>query len=267
MSESTETETEPEFVRERRGQIEILRINRPDARNALNSAVIAALGNGLHEADRDPSVRAIVLTATGDRAFCAGMDLRDFASGTTASPDLLEGQARFRRALREGITTPLIGAANATAVAGGFELLLMCDLIVCAETAKFGVPEVKRGLFAAGGGAAVLGRWLPPAVALELTMTGDLIDAQRALQLGLVNRVVPSAQVLDEALALAGRVVANGPLGVQATKRIVRASTQLTAAETWALQDELHASVFDSDDAKEGARAFVERRDPVWTGH
>ena len=114
---------------------------------------------------------------------------------------------------------------------------------------------------------SVLGRCLPPAMALELTLTGDLIDAQRALQLGLVNRVVPGAQVLDEALDLAGRIVANGPLGVHATKRIVRAAGQLSMVETWALQDELHAGVFESDDAKEGASAFVEKREPRWTGH
>jgi len=260
-------ESEAELVRERRGSIEVFRINRPEARNALNGAVLAALGNGLFEAERDPSVRAIVLTATGDRAFCAGMDLRDFASGAAPAEELAEGRERFRRFIREGVDTPLIGAANATAVAGGFELLLACDVIVSADTARFGLPEVKRGLFAAGGGVVMLGRWLPPAVALELTMTGDTIDAQRALQLGLVSRVVPGPRVLDEALDVAGRIVANGPLGVQATKRIVRAASQRTAAETWALQDELHAGVFESDDAKEGARAFVERRDPVWTGH
>jgi enoyl-CoA hydratase/carnithine racemase len=261
------TPSEPELVRERRGQVEIFRINRPEARNALNGAVMAGLGNGLVEADADPDVRAIILTATGDRAFCAGLDLRDFASGAVVADDLVEGRDRFRRFIREGVGTPLIGAANGTAVAGGFGVLLACDLIVCADTARFGLPEVKRGLFAAGGGAALLGRWIPPALALELTMTGDTIDAERALQLGVINRVVAGPRVLEEALDLAGRIVANGPLGVQATKRIVRAASQQTAAETWALQDELHASVFESADAKEGARAFVERRDPVWTGH
>ena len=256
-----------EVVRERRDAVEILRINRPEARNALNAAVISGLGLGIEEADADPDVRAIVLTGTGDRAFCAGMDLRGFAAGSNAATSEQDrrGAAAYGRFIRDGIGTPVIGAANATAVAGGFELLLACDLVVAAETAAFGLPEVKRALFPAGGGI-FLGRYVPRAVALELTLTGDTIDARRALELNLVSRTVPQDRVLTEAVDLAERIAANGPLAVRAIKRLVRAATVRPPAEVWALQDELQPQVFGSEDAKEGATAFIERRTPVWKG-
>lgn len=253
------------LVRERRGPIEVLRIDRPEARNALNGSVMAGLANGLYEADRDPEVRAVVITATGDRAFCSGMDLRDFAAGTTASAEIERGRERYRTFIRSGVETPVIGAANGTAVAGGFELLLACDMTVAAETAKFGLPEVKRGLMATGGGM-FLGRRIPPAVAYELTLTGELIDSERALALGLVNRVVPPDEVLDAAIDLAEQIAGNGPIAVRTTKHLVRQSMVLTPEELWDEQDRVRDQVFGSDDAKEGARAFVERRDPVWTG-
>src|SRR5262249_35312917 len=160
-------EQNEELVVTTNGNVRVLRINRPEARNALNTAVISGLGRGLDEADEDPDVRAVIVTGTGDRAFCAGMDLRSFANEGQpggGDPDASRGYARF---LREGITKPVIGAANATAVAGGFELLLACDLVVASEEARFGIPEVKRGLFAAGGGVG-LRRRLPPPMAPHL---------------------------------------------------------------------------------------------------
>jgi enoyl-CoA hydratase len=247
------------------GNVRILRINRPEARNALNSAVIAGLGRGLDEADQDTDIRAVVVTGTGDRAFCAGMDLRSFANEGQpggGDPDASRGYARF---LREGITKPVVGAANATAVAGGFELLLACDLVVASEEAKFGIPEVKRGLFAAGGGVG-LGRRLPMAIALELGLTGDTIDASRAFALGLVNRVVPPGRVLDEAVELANRVAENGPLAVRITKRLMWEALDVSRDQMWELTAGAQSEVFQSEDAKEGARAFVERRPPQWTG-
>ena len=255
-----------EVEQERRGQVQILRINRPEARNSLNAAVITGIGNGVAAADADPDVRAIVITATGDRAFCAGMDLRGFAEGRgLQSAEEEQGLAAFQAFLRSGVSTPVIGAANATALAGGFELLLACDLVVASWAAKFGLPEVKRALFAAGGGV-FLGNRIPLAVALELTLTGEPIAAERAFQLGLVNRLVDPEKVLDEAVALAEAVAANGPLGVSVTKRLVKAAAVEPAATVWALQDQLQPSVFESLDAKEGATAFVERRAPVWQG-
>ena len=182
---ATETPAEPVLVKERRGAVQVLRLNRPEARNALNPELLTAIGLAMLEAEKDPEVRAVVLTGTGDRAFCAGMDLRGFAEGgsggMSGNPDAMRGFARFTNG---EIGVPIVGAANATAVAGGFELLLGCDVVVASEAALFGVPEVKRGLFAAGGGVFVSTR-IPLAVALELTLTGDSIDAGRALSLGL----------------------------------------------------------------------------------
>jgi enoyl-CoA hydratase len=256
-------QTEPVLVTERRGAVTVLRLNRPEARNALNPELLTAIGLAMVAAEDDPDVRAVVLTGTGEKAFCAGMDLRAFAEGggVGGSPDGMRGFARFTSG---EIAVPVVGAANATAVAGGFELLLGCDVVVASEAASFGLPEVKRGLFAAGGGVFLSTR-IPLAMALELTLTGDPIDAHRALSLGLINQVVPPGEVLDTAVALAERIARNGPLALRATKELVRtASTDLARARH--LAAEWQPKVFGSDDAKEGAAAFIEKRDPVWTG-
>jgi enoyl-CoA hydratase/carnithine racemase len=252
-----------ELVRERRGNVLVARLNRPEARNALNATLINGLGSTLNEAEADPEIRAVVLTGTGDRAFCAGMDLRAFASGEQgpSDPDAMEG---YRRLIQGELTVPVIGAANATAVAGGFELLLGCDVIVASSQAQFGLPEVKRGLFAAGGGT-FLGNRIPLAIALEIALTGDSIDAERALALGLVNAVVAPDQVLATALQFARRIAANGPLGVAATKELVRLGVTDAARAAERLV-QLRSVVFNSEDAREGATAFVERRPPVWNG-
>jgi enoyl-CoA hydratase len=252
------------LVVEDRGSVRVLRLNRPEARNALNPALIGALGRALVAADDSPDVRAIVLTGTGDRAFCAGMDLRNFAEGGERGSDE-DAMAAYGRFTRGGLATPIIGAANATAVAGGFEILLACDLVVASEDAVFGIPEVKRGLLAAGGGLH-LGRRLPLAVALELGLTGDTIDARRAETVGLVNRVVPADKVLDAAVELAERIAANGPLAVKATKRVMYEVLDVSREEAWELQQPYVAEVFASEDAKEGALAFVEKRAPNWQG-
>jgi enoyl-CoA hydratase/carnithine racemase len=251
------------LVREDRGAVRVLRLNRPEARNSLNPELIDAIGYGLLAAEEDPDVRAVVLTGTGERAFCAGMDLRAFAEGRRSGGDA-QGMEAFLRFTRGEIGIPVIGAAQATAVAGGFELLLGCDVVVAADTALFGLPEVKRGLFAAGGGVFISTR-IPLATALELTLTGDLIDAARAYALGLVNQVVPSSQVLDAGVDLARRIARNGPLAVQATRALVRtASTDLERAQQ--LAAEWQPKVFGSEDAREGALAFIEKRDPEWKG-
>ncbi len=257
---------EPVLVTERRGAVTVLRLNRPEARNSLSPELSAALGRAFRDAEDDTGVRALVLTGTGDRAFCAGMDLRAFSEGRQASAEDQADMKLFTHYMRDGAASiPVIGAAQATAVAGGFELLLSCDLVVAAETAKFGIPEAKRGLIAAGGGVLIASR-IPMALALELTLTGDMIDAARAYEMGLVNRVVPAAEVVDTAVALGEAIARNGPLALTATKRIVRTSAEDMAAARKML-DEWIPKVFRSDDAKEGATAFIERRDPVWTGH
>jgi enoyl-CoA hydratase len=257
-------DTEPILVREQRGAVLVLRLNRPEARNSLNMELIAQFGAGIVAAEADPGIRAVVLTGTGDRAFCAGMDLAAFASGEKPTPEQREGLGVFDRFIKGNVAVPVVGAANATAVAGGFEMLLGCDVVVASSEAKFGLPEVKRGLFAAGGGVFLTTR-IPAAVALEMGLTGDSIDAERAYALGLVNRVVPPAEVLDAAIALAERIARNGPLGLKATKELARLALA-DPAKAWERQTALQAEVFGSEDAKEGATAFVEKRDPVWKG-
>jgi enoyl-CoA hydratase len=252
------------LVTEQRGLVRLLRLNRPEARNALNPELIAVLGLALTAAEEDDRTRAVVLTGTGDRAFCSGMDLRGFTEGAEGAKADPKGMAAFFRFTKGEIGVPVIGAAQATAVAGGFELLLGCDVVVASETASFGLPEVKRGLFAAGGGVFIANR-IPLALALELTLTGDLIDASRAAAIGLINQVVPADQVVDAAVALAERIAANGPLAIRATREMVWAAAG-NLEQARQLATEWQPKVFGSNDAKEGATAFIERRDPVWTG-
>ncbi|HLM29868.1 MAG TPA: enoyl-CoA hydratase-related protein [Acidimicrobiales bacterium] len=252
------------LVVERHGPVTVVRLDRPEARNALTPPLVSALGATMVTAEADPEVRAVVLTGTGTRAFCAGMDLRSFAGGDQVSSADDPGVAGFVKLAHGEIATPIVGAANGTAVAGGLELLLGCDMVVASSEARFGLPEVQRGLFAAGGGTFI-GQRVPLAVALEMTLTGDAIDAGRAYELGLVNKVVPPDEVLHAALALAERIAANGPLGVAASKELVR----LGASDAGRARERLEAwqkVVFSSQDAQEGARAFVEKRSPVWTG-
>ena len=256
--------SEGALVRELRGSVLIARLNRPDARNALNPEIMRGLGEVVVEAESSTDIRAVVLTGTGDRAFCAGMDLKAFASGEAMDLGADDVRQGFLRLLEGRVTVPLVGAANATALAGGFELLLGCDVIAASSDAKFGLPEVKRGLFAAGGGA-FLGTRIPMSVALEMTLTGDPISAARAYELGLVNVVVAPDEVLETAVTLAERIAANGPLAVAATKELVR----LAGADATSARErlaELQPLIFGSDDAKEGAMAFIEKRPPVWQG-
>jgi enoyl-CoA hydratase/carnithine racemase len=259
------TDIEPMLVRQQVGAVLVLRLNRPDARNSLNPELIGEIGIALASAEQDPEIRSVVLTGTGDRAFCAGMDLRVFAEGgSNPTEEQQAGMEVFRRFVQGEIAVPIVGAANATAVAGGFELLLGCDVVVASSEAKFGLPEVKRALFAAGGGVFLATR-IPLAVALEMTLTGDTIDAERAYALGLVNDVVPRDQVLHAGIAMAERIAKNGPLALRATKELVRLAA-LDAAKASEKLAEWQPKVFNSADAKEGATAFIEKRDPVWSG-
>ena len=256
--------SEAELVREHHGAVMVLRINRPEARNALNAAVIRGLAEGIADAEASPEVRAVVLTGTGSRTFSAGLDLRDFAEQGAGGQGLEDALEQFKRLQDGKVTVPMVGAANGTAVAGGMEMLLGCDVVVASTECRFGLPEVKRGLFS-GGSGTTLGTRIPLAVALELTLTGDLVDAARAYDLGLVNRVVPPDEVLATAIEMARRIAANGPLGVAAAKELVRLWTTDPVAAT-ERRDHWRQVVFNSDDAREGATAFVEKRDPVWRG-
>ena len=256
--------SEPELVKERHGNVLVARLNRPEARNALSPGLLEALGETVLEAEGDVDIRALVVTGTGEKAFCAGMDLRGFAEGGPTSGGDPKANEAMGRLFRGDVGVPIVGAANATAVAGGLELLLASDVIVASSEAKFGLPEVKRGLFAAGGGTS-LGIRIPLAVALELLLTGDTITAQRAYEVGLINAVVPPADVLPRAIDLAERIAANGPLALQVTKELGRLAVTDTAK--WqARLTEVQPIIFGSEDAKEGATAFVEKRPPVWKG-
>jgi len=248
----------------RKGPITTITLSRPEVYNALHIDAHFELNKVFDDFSADPDQWVAIVTGAGDKAFCAGMDLRGFAAAGNDSTGGREATESFMRLLRAEFATPLIGAVNGTAMAGGFELMLACDIVVAADHAKFGLPEVKRGLIAAGTGV-LLGARMPLAAALELTLTGDPIDAARAYELGLVNRVRPAADVLPAALAIAEAVAANGPLAVKATRELVRQSARdVTAAEErlrhW------QQVIFSSEDAREGSAAFVEKRPPVWKG-
>src|SRR5579875_2232853 len=263
MTETATTPGEP-VVRERRGRVEIVRLNREAQRNAINGPTAKALDRIFDELTEDPEVWAVVLTGTGERAFCAGLDLKAFAAGEAG--DVMSTKGGFAGIAARKFPKPLVAAVNGAALAGGFEIVLSCDLVVAAEHATFGIPEVKRGLVAAGGGLIRLERLIPRNVALELALTGDPIDARRAQSLGLVNKVVAAEQLLDEALALAERICENAPLAVRTSKEIMRRARALPEDEAWRMNGELTAPIFTSRDAIEGATAFAERRPPVWQG-
>lgn len=247
--------------RERRGKVEILRLHRPEARNAIDPATARAIETALDEVEGDPGVWCAVITGTGP-VFCAGADLKVIAGGGGA--DIMTERGGFAGIAWRDLTKPLIAAVNGPAVAGGFEIVLACDLVVAADTAVFGLPEVKRGLLASAGGPIRLAQRVPLAVALELALLGEPITATRALDLGIVNRVVPADQVLDEALALADRLVANSPAAVRGARTLVLGAADADRAGAWALNRQIMREVAASPDGIEGATAFIEKRDPVW---
>jgi len=250
-----------EVLVERRGAVQVITINRPEARNALNRAVAVGVRDAVDELDAATDLRAGVLTGAGG-TFSSGMDLKGFLQGEVPS---FPGRGLC------GITQtpprkPVVGAAEGWALAGGFELLLACDLVVAGASTRFGVPEVKSALVAGAGAALLLAQRIPRALALEMLLTGDPIDAARAAQIGLVNRVVADGEALPEAIALAERIAANGPLAVIATKQIANGGGDWPAEQRWDEMAALIGPVFTSADAREGARAFVEKRPPVWQG-
>jgi enoyl-CoA hydratase len=257
--------------RDRRGAVEILTLNRPEKRNALNRELLDALAATFAELETDDDVRVIVLTGAGDRAFCAGMDLAEFASGGGGGNTVAEASdvndtivPSRHQIISWEYPKPLIAALNGATVAGGFEIMMCCDLVVAAEHVVFGLAEVKRGLMPGGGGTLLATR-IPLSIALEITLTGDTIDAPRALELGLINRVVPTGREVDEALVLAQKIADNGPLAVQVVKRLVRKGATEGGGAGWPRPSEA-SMVFGSEDAREGATAFVEKRPARFVG-
>jgi enoyl-CoA hydratase len=252
---------EPAVLSERRGNVLVLTLNRPDARNAVNAAVAEGISRGLDELDGEADLSVGVLAGAG-KGFCSGMDLKAFVKGE--SP--WYGDRGFAGIVQRPPAKPLIAAVEGFAVAGGCEIALACDLIVASRGARFGIPEVKRSLVAAGGGLLRLPRRVPAGLAMELALTGDPIDAERAHAAGLVNVLAEPGCALEGALELAGRIAKNGPLALAATKRILVESSDWTDAEFWEKQGEIAGPVMVSEDAREGATAFAEKRDPVWKG-
>jgi enoyl-CoA hydratase len=250
-----------EVLTERRERVLVITINRPDARNAVNGAVASGIAAALDELDGDDDLSLGILTGAGG-GFCAGMDLKAFVTGERP----WAGDRGFAGITQRAAEKPLIAAIEGFAVAGGLEVALACDLIVAARGAKLGVPEVKRSLIAAGGALLRLPRALPRPIAFELALTGDPITAERAHELGLVNQVTEPGEALGAALALGERITANGPLARRATKRILTEAVDWTDEEFWAKQGEIAGPVMGSEDAREGAIAFAEKRAPVWRG-
>jgi enoyl-CoA hydratase len=246
---------------ERRERVLVITLNRPDQRNAIDAAVANGVADALDEFDADASLSVGIVTGAGGY-FCAGMDLKAFAAGETP---WVEGRG-FGGIVERSSDKPLIAAIEGFAVAGGLEVALACDLIVAARGARLGVPEVKRSLVAAGGGLLRLPRMLPRNVAVELALTGDPISAERAHELGLVNRLTEPGEALQVALELSEAIAANGPLALQATKRILLESADWPQREFFSRQAEISGPVFASEDAQEGARAFAEKRAAVWKG-
>jgi enoyl-CoA hydratase len=241
--------------------IQTITINRPAARNAMTHGVAHSIAAALDELDARDDLRTGIITGAGGH-FCSGMDLKGFLRGERPS---VEGRG-FGGLTMRSPRKPLIAAVEGYALAGGFELVLACDLVVAANNAQFGVPEVKRGLAATAGGLLRLPSQLPWRIAMELALTGDMFPAARAFHFGLVNRLVEPGQALAEARALAGVVAANGPLSVAVSKRVIRESQDWDSAEMWERQGAITDPIFTSLDAIEGSAAFAEKRPPVWKG-
>jgi len=246
---------------ERRGTIALVTLNRPEARNAISPEVSRAMAGVLDECEDDSAVRAVVITGAGE-VFCAGADLKVIASGRGA--DITKVKGGFAGLVQRDLAKPLVAAVNGPALAGGFEIVLSCDVVVAADDARFGIPEVRRGLIAAAGGLIRLPKRVPLAAALEMAMTGDPIGVERAHTLGLVNRVVPRDRVVDEAIALAERIGENSPIAVRNSKRLVREALELAEDDAWRRNSTLSGEVWASGDTVEGATAFAEKRKPRW---
>ncbi len=244
--------------------IALVTINRPDARNAVDEHVAAGIDAAVKASEADDDIWAVVITGAGDKAFCAGADLKAIAAGKSAA--LASKDGGFAGITRAQRTKLWIAAVNGAALAGGCEIVLSCDLVVAVRTATFGVPETKRGLIAAAGGVFRLPRVLPKAVAMELIATGEALPAERAHQLGFVNRLVEPGEARAAGVAFAEEICRNAPLAVRESLSIARRAYDLDEAALWSLNDEGMRRVMKSEDFKEGPRAFIEKRPPNWVG-
>ncbi|ANN78002.1 enoyl-CoA hydratase/isomerase family protein [Bordetella flabilis] len=251
----------------RQGQVAVVALNRPAAMNAISMRMREELRHAFAAIGRDPALGAAVLTGSGSRAFCAGMDLREFARLSAELP--VAELKRLRAEQHEGIATfdkPVIAAVNGQAIGGGVELALQCDLIFAADTAAFSCAEIKRGLMPGNGATQRLSRRIGTPHALEMILTGRTVDAARALALGLVEYVVGEAELLDRAVALAQEMAGNAPVAVRTAKAAVVRGAEMSLQDALRLEQDLAAFLYTTEDAREGPRAFLEKRPPVWQG-
>lgn len=239
----------------------VITINRPEAKNAINKITAEAISTAIDQLDDSDDIQVAILTGAGG-GFSSGMDLKAFLKGELP---VVEGRG-FAGITEATIRKPLIAAVEGFALAGGFEIMVSCDLVVVAENTKLGIPEVKRGLVAAAGGLLKMPRQMPKRLAMEMALTGDPISAERAKEVGLVNIISEPGAALDEAKALANRIKQNGPLAVALSKQVIDSATDWKRDEMMKEQFKIISPIFTSDDAKEGAAAFAEKRKPVWTG-
>ncbi len=259
---TTDTQAQDEVVRYTQdGGVAVITLNRPSQKNAINLAVTHRMVEILQDFDSRSDLSVAIITGAGG-VFCAGMDLKAFLKGERPSIP----EYGFAGITQKPPRKPVIAAVEGYALAGGFEIVLSCDLVVAARGARFGVPEVKRGLVAAAGGLVRLPRKIAPQIAMEYLLTGDMLDADRAYGLGLVNILTEDGGALEGALGLAKRISANGPLAVAMTKQVIDYSRRWSEDEWYLAQREMSQPVFTSEDAKEGARAFAEKRAPQWQG-
>jgi enoyl-CoA hydratase len=254
------SEAAPEVLTDVRDGVLIVTLNRPEAKNAATKQLSELVAAAMDRLDADDDLRVGIITGAGG-TFCSGMDLKGFLRGETP---FVAGKG-FAGLTESPPKKPLIAAVDGYALAGGFEIMLACDLVVANKDAKFGIPEAKRGLAAAAGGLVRLPRQIPPRLAMELALTGDFVSAQRAHDMGLINRVT-DGPALEGALELAAAITANGPLAVARSKQIIVESREWREAEMWKKQGETLGNLFMTEDAREGAAAFAEKRKPNWKG-
>lgn len=244
--------------------ISIVRLNRPAARNAVNVAMTQAITAAIETSEADPAIRAVILTTSAADVFCAGADLKELAAGRGA--DLVTAAGGFAGFVRAPRTKPWIAAVAGKALGGGLEFCLACDMVVAGRGASFGLPEVLRGIYAGAGGVFRLPLAIPRAIAFEMVSTGVPIDAARAYELGLVNRLVETPDVLSAAITLAEAIARAAPLAVVESLALARVANHSSEQELWRLSDELGARLLKTEDFWEGPRAFAEKRSPVWKG-
>lgn len=251
------------------GRILYITINRPEALNAINQETWIEIGLAIDYFDSNDDYLVAILTGAGDRAFCAGADLKALSRGESIIPSSDAADWGFAGIVKHYTNKPIIAAVNGFALGGGTEIALACDIVIASENATFGLPEVKRGIIAGAGGLLRLPRQIPTKIAVELIFTGDALNAETAARWGLVNHVVPKEQVLEKAIEVAKKIAENAPIAVRSSKDIIYKGLDVPLDHpqtAWEINDQYVDVVMNSEDSLEGPRAFAEKRQPVWKG-